>query len=234
MTSRSVPRHLIVTLVTTGSIALWSLDQKVFWVGAALKTLTTLLLFPVLGSVDTPMRRKVAFGLVFSVIGDVALLIDAPLAFKVGLGAFLITHVAYISALHSVTVRGVRPVVTAVLGLAASVCTVVLAYPRAAAGGVAIPVAVYAGVLTTTLVVASATVGGPLRQANWAALGALLFYIADTSIAIKVFVPTIVLPHPVLFTTGLYWVGQYLIVAAVRAGVKPGAIPTQRQPPPKA
>jgi hypothetical protein len=51
-------------------------------------------------------------------------------------------------------------------------------------------------------------------------LGALLFYIADTSIAIKVFVPAIALPHPALFTTGLYWVGQYFIVAAVRAGLK--------------
>lgn len=220
MKSRSVPPVLTISMVVTGLIALWSLDQRVFWVGAVSKTLTTLLLFFVLGSLDTPMRRRVAVGLVFSVIGDVALLFDEPVWFKVGLGAFLVTHLCYILALRPVTVSSMRPVVTAVLGLAATACTVVLAYPRVAAGGVAIPVAVYAGVLTVTLVTASATVGGPLRKATWAALGALFFYVADTSIAIKVFVPTIVLPHPVLFTTGLYWVGQYLIVAAVRAGVK--------------
>jgi uncharacterized membrane protein YhhN len=130
MTSRSVPRALTLTMVVTGLIALWGLDQKVFWVGAIFKTVTTLALFAVLGTIDSPMRRKVALGLVFSVIGDVALLIDRPVWFKVGLGAFLITHVFYILALRPVTVPSIRPVVTAVLGAAATVGTVVLSYPR--------------------------------------------------------------------------------------------------------
>lgn len=220
MTSRSVPLNLTLTMVVTGLIALWGLDQKVFWLGAVFKTLTTLLLFAVLGAVDTVMRRKVAAGLAFSLIGDVALLSSAPLFFKVGLAAFLVTHLFYIFALRPVTVRSGWPILAAVLGVAASVGTVVLAYPRASAAGVAIPVAAYAAVLTGTLVTASATIGGPLRKPKWAAVGALLFYLADTSIAIKSFVPSIVLPHPVLFTTGMYWVGQYLIVAAVRAGVE--------------
>jgi uncharacterized membrane protein YhhN len=220
MKSRSVPLLLTLAMVATGLAALWGLDQNVFWLGAVFKTLTTLLLFLVLGLIDSPMRRKVCVGLAFSLIGDLALLSSEPLWFKVGLGSFLVTHVCYILALRPVTVRSIRPVLTAVLGIAATVCTILLAYPRASAGGVAIPVAVYAGVLTVTLVTASATVGGPLRKAPWAAAGALLFYLADTAIAIKSFVPTIVLPHPVLFTTGLYWVGQYLIVAAVRIGVK--------------
>lgn len=220
MASRLVPTALTLTMAVTGLVALWGLDQKVFWVGAVFKTLTTLFLFLVLGRTDSAMRRKVALGLVFSVIGDLALLSQEPLWFKVGLGAFLVTHLLYIAALRPVAVWGKRPMLTAVLGVVATATTVALAYPRAAAGGVAIPVAVYASVLTVTMVTASATIGGRLIQARRAALGALLFYLADTSIAIKVFVPDVTLPHPVLFTTGLYWIGQYLIVAAVRAGVR--------------
>lgn len=207
-------------MLVTGIVALWGLDQRVFWVGAVFKPVTTLWLFPILGRLRTAMHRKVAVGLVFSLLGDGALLRVEPLWFKVGLGAFLVTHLCYIAALWPVTVRGLRPVVTAFLATVATLCVLVLAYPRAAAAGVAFPVTIYAIVLSGTLVTASATAGGPMRKSEWAALGALLFYLADVSIAVKTFVPSLVLPHPALFTTGLYWIGQYLIVAAVRAGTK--------------
>lgn len=214
----SVPRSLTGVMAVSGLVALWGLDQAIFWVGAPFKVLTTLLLFGVLGAVDVPLRRKVALGLVFSVIGDIALLGKGGLWFQLGLAAFLVTHLLYVAAFFPFTVRSLRPWVTAILGLCASATTVSLAYPVASKAGVAVPVAIYAAVLTATLVTANATVGGPLVRSRWAALGALLFYIADTSIAVKSFVPTIVIPHPVLLTTGLYWVGQYLLVATARAG----------------
>jgi len=220
MKDRAVPRVLTWSMLVTGAIALWGLDQRVFGVGAVFKVVTTLCLFPILGPLRTAMHRKVAVGLVFSVLGDAALLRSEPLWFKVGLGAFLVTHLCYIAALQPVAVRGLRPIVTACLVMVATLCTLVLAYPRASAAGVALPVAVYASVLSATLVTASATAGGPMSKPGWVALGALLFYLADMSIAIKTFVPSFALPHPVLFTTGLYWIGQYLIVAAVRAGLK--------------
>lgn len=218
MSTRRVPKLLPRLMVASGAIALWGLDQDVLVVGAVFKTVTTALLFWVLGSPQSALQRKVRLGLVFSLIGDIALLGRQGIWFQVGLAAFLVTHLCYTSGLWPYARRGLRPIVTAVLGVLASAATVTLAYPVASQKGVAIPVAVYSAVITATLVLANASVGGRLRRASGIALGALLFYIADTSIAINVFIPTITLPHPVLFTTGLYWVAQYLIVSGVRAG----------------
>jgi uncharacterized membrane protein YhhN len=217
---RSVPPLLTGAMIASGSTALWGLDQEVFWLAAIFKPLTTLLLFLVLGRVDTPLRRKLRWGLVFSLIGDVALLGKGAFWFPLGLAAFLVTHLCYIAAFFPVTVRSWRVGVTAVLGAAGAGVTLVLAYPGAALAGVGVAVGVYSFVLTGMLVTVSGTVGGPLRRAPLAALGALLFYIADVSIAFNVFVPSISLPHPVLFTTGLYWIGQYNIMKAARAGVR--------------
>lgn len=217
MSTRSEPKLPWLMLVT-GAIALWGLDQNVFIVGAVFKTVTSALLFLVLGHPQSKLQRKVRLGLVFALIGDVALLGKQGIWFQMGLAAFLVTHLCYIAALWPYAKLGVRPIVTGVLAAAASAITVTLAYPVASQKGVAIPVAIYSAVLSGTVVLANASIGSKLRRASGIAAGALLFYIADTSIAVNVFIPTVVLLHPVLFTTGLYWIGQYLIVAGVRAG----------------
>lgn len=217
MSTRPVPQLSWLMLVT-GAIALWGLDQNVFVVGAVFKTLTSALLFVVLGRPQSRLQRKVRLGLVFALIGDVALLGKEGLWFQLGLGAFLVTHLCYIAGFLPYAKIGLRPIVTGVLAVVAALTTFTLAYPVASEKGVAIPVAIYSAVLSGTVVFTNATIGGKLRHAFRIALGALFFYVADTSIAVKVFIPTIVLPHPVLFTTGLYWVGQYLIVAGVRGG----------------
>lgn len=212
-------RLLTVAFYGSAVLGLVGLDQGIFWLGAVFKTLTTLLLFPVLGVPNTPLRKKLFVGLAFSLIGDVALLFDGGTPFMLGLGAFFITHIAYILAFFSVAVKSQRPVIVFCLGLAASTVTVWLSFPVASTQGIAIPVAVYALALTVMLTSAHATVGGRLLAAERAAWGALLFYVADSSLALNAFVPTVHIPHPFLLTTGVYWLGQFWIAFAGRAGL---------------
>lgn len=228
---RSVPPLLTSAMAVSGLIALWGLDQGPFWLGAVFKPATTVCLFLVLGRADIPLRRRLRWGLVFSLLGDLALLGAGPMWFRVGLGAFLVAHLFYIAAFAPFATWTRRLAVTAALGLVGAVTTNVLAYPRAAELGVFAAVLVYSAVLTAMLVTVNGTVGSALREAPRAALGALLFYLADMSIAVKVFIPQLPLPHPVLFTTGLYWVGQYFIAAAARAGVRDGAGGRSRRTP---
>lgn len=205
----------------SGALAVWAMDQGVFWLEATLKPLTTLLLFAVIGQPNTRLRRTTALGLVFSLLGDVALLGRTGIWFQAGLGAFLITQVCYVRAFFPFARRRRKLLGVALLGLGASIVTVLIARPEATRAGVAVPVAVYAAALTATLVVCNATLGGPLREARSAALGAALFYFADLCIAINVFVPWFDLPHPAVFTTGVYWIGQYHIALAARVGANP-------------
>ncbi len=191
-------------MVAAGAAAVWAMDQKVAWAAATFKPLTTVLLFAVVGARDSSLRRRVALGLVFSLIGDVALLGQDGVWFQVGLGAFLVTHICYIVAFLPFWAFQWHTAVVAAVGVLASATTVVLAYPEALKVGVAIPVVVYAAAITGTLVTCSAAIGGRLTLAKTAAFGAALFYAADTCIAVNVFVPWLTLPHPAVFTTGVY------------------------------
>lgn len=225
---RSVPPLLTASIVVSGALGLWGLDRQMTSVGATFKPLTTLLLFLVLGKADIPLRRKLRWGLAFCVLGDIALLGKSPVAFQCGLAAFLVTHLFYIAAFRSFAVASSRAWMSVVFGVTVGGAVVYLAFPQASARGVAGPVVVYSVILTAMMVTLSAAARGPLRNGTAAAVGAVLFYLADVSIALEVFVPWLRIPHPVLFTTGLYWIGQYEIMKAGRAGVKDVAMMRDR------
>jgi len=55
-------------------------------------------------------------------------------------------------------------------------------------------------------------VGGPLLMAPFAAVGAILFYVSDSSLAINKFRRPI--PHVALLAFGVYWLGQLGIAIA--------------------
>jgi alkenylglycerophosphocholine hydrolase len=215
---RGVPPALALSVVMSGVVGLWGTTSEVFWVAVVFTPLTTALLFAVLGRPNSPLRRKLALGLVFSLVGDVALLGKEGIWFQAGLAAFLVTHVCYVAALFPYTVRRWRTAAIAVLATSASVGTVVWAYPQAEIAGVGLALVVYAAALTATVVVASATLGGALTKAVHAAVGATLFYLADACLALEAFVPSVALPWAPLFTTGVYWIGQYNIAVAGRWG----------------
>jgi uncharacterized membrane protein YhhN len=218
--SLEVPRLLPAVMLLTGTCAIWAMDTGSTWVAALFKPLTTVLLFFVLGKVSDSLRRKVAIGLAFSLLGDVLLLGKTGIWFQLGLAAFLVTHACYIYAFIPFFVWHARVFFVGLSSSMASVATLVGAHSEATKAGVFLPVAVYAAAITGTLITSSATVGSALSRGRAASLGALLFYLADTCIALDVFVPALSLPHPAVFTTGVYWIGQYYITLAARAGMR--------------
>ena len=120
-----------------------------------------------------------------SAVGDVALLWDSNRAFMVGLAAFLLAHIAYVIAFLGVAVWSPHVAVVAVIVTASSLLLLRATW-KGAAGLHAATIA-YAVVISAMVVTAWATIGGPLAMAPVAAVGAVLFYISDSSLALNRF-----------------------------------------------
>ena len=180
---------------------------------AVAKPATTIALWFVLGRPASLPGWLVAVGIGFALVGDVALLFTAPVAFMVGLGAFLVTHVLYIVAFTHVGV--LTPLVVVVAVVMAGVTTLVVRAVWAGAAGLRAPLCAYAAALATMMVSTWSSLGGPLGgAAAFAAAGGTLFFIADASLALDKFRRPI--PHAPVLTMGVYWLGQLGIVLAMR------------------
>ncbi len=200
------------TLSTLGAAADWVELHQAF------KPLTMLLmmawvlmrLLAVGGVTRRAVWLLVALGA--SCVGDVLLMLRGQ--FVAGLIAFLCAHLAYIALFRSdAPTLGHR---RAVMGTLAAGLTM---YGVLLAGGLPtdlrVPVAVY--VLVISLMAAQAIgraatmQGEPSRQAAWGvALGALLFMLSDTLLAINRFVTPLPLSAVWVLTT--YYAAQFMIV----------------------
>lgn len=154
--------------------------------------------------------RLVVVGLALSAVGDVVL--DWPFdLFVPGLVSFLLGHLAYIVAFTlEEPVPGLsKAVVPAVFGLAAFA----VVYPGL--GDMLIPVAFYVIVICTMLWRAWVFESGESSRAGKLALvGAALFVLSDTALAINRFrLPFSAAPYIIIF---LYWAGQLGITLSVR------------------
>jgi uncharacterized membrane protein YhhN len=154
--------------------------------------------------------------LVFGLLGDIALLFteegsaDAP--FLVGLGSFLVGHVAY---LVGFTVHGVRGL-HLLAGLLVVAGVTVLALPRVLRGanaadgpGLATIVGVYGGVL------GAMTVLGIGTTAVLTALGALLFLTSDLTLAWDRFVQPL-LRGPLLVIVTYHLAQLFIVIGLIR------------------
>jgi uncharacterized membrane protein YhhN len=120
-----------------------------------------------------------SLGILFSWAGDVALAAPGDLGFLVGLGFFLLAHIAYITLfLRKLRMRRLRPV--ALVYLAWWVALVVVLGPHL--GSLLIPVALYGLVLG-----AMGAIG--LSCNRWIAIGGALFVISDTLLGLNRFLP---------------------------------------------
>lgn len=142
--------------------------------------------------------------LVFSLVGDVALMLPANL-FVAGLGAFLLAHLAYIVDFE----------VAWAARLLWLVVIVALSSPLAAriirsVNDTTLQPAVGVYILIISLMVASAVASGSLL----AAAGALLFFSSDAVIAWNRFVRPVAWAQPVIMVT--YHVGQLALATALR------------------
>ena len=166
----------------------------------------------VLGATDTTAGLWLLVALVLGLAGDVFLLGDSDTRFQLGLGAFLLGHLAF---LVSFTRLGLDPAswawvawVVLLVCLLATRQVAPATYMRAG-WPLAGPVALYTIVIGAMVIVAFDT-GEPLI-----AVGATVFAASDSILAVNRFVrPVAWAPVAVMVT---YHVGQALIVAGVLA-----------------
>lgn len=180
---------------------------------AVFKPLTTTLLLAVVGAPDSRFAALVVGGIILSVLGDTALLWPGNKPFMVGLSLFLLAHLAYVVAFIGVGVWSTHVPIVALATIATTAFTMRLMWRGA--GALRAPLFVYGSIITLMVITASATLGGALAsRAPWAAVGAVLFYISDTSLGLDRFRAKI--PHAPVLTMGIYWLGQLGIAIAAR------------------
>lgn len=133
----------------------------------------------------TRERRWLVPALVFSAAGDFLLALPwwQP-SFVLGLAAFLLAHLCFLTALYPLARRS--PVRLAAAGVVVVACVALLVWfwPRLLEQGMAAPVVVYMGVLVA-MVCAALLARLPTP---WTALGAVCFAVSDGMIGISKFV----------------------------------------------
>ena len=150
-----------------------------------------------------PVRRDarlLALGLAFSTAGDVLLDLN-PQFFVFGLGAFLLAHITYICVFLRNRSAGIRldPARLAAVLLIVALSATLSAWIVPSVGSLAVPVVFYICAITT--MVCTAILG---RFHHWVAIGAVLFLISDSLLAIDKF------KTPVPLRDYLVWITYYL------------------------
>lgn len=178
-----------------------------------LTTLTKPLLIPLLAvAVLWPLRRSpsraatlLLCALLFSWLGDLALLVPGDIWFLLGLVLFLLAHVAYI-ALFSSAVGAGRPRLWSVVFGAWLAALILILAPHL--GGMLVPVVVYGVVICTMAVVAT-------RCGATVTAGATLFLLSDSLLAVNMFVAEIEIPAIDFLIMLTYLAGQGLIAVGI-------------------
>lgn len=205
---------LTLPIAVSAALTLWAEHRgrrRAFYVLKPLTTVLILLLAAMaLDPVSSSYRRLVCAGLLFSLAGDVFLMLPRD-RFVAGLASFLVAHLFYIAAFAAQPARLGAPLV--LLALVAYGGWLLRAlWPRL--GALRAPVAVYAAVLLVMAWTASArgTRVGSL-PALMAALGAGLFVASDSVLAWERFRERHAYGQAVVL--GTYYAAQWLIASSV-------------------
>ncbi len=155
--------------------------------------------------VRAPVREWLALALLFSAGGDIALELDRRRYFVLGLGLFLVGHLAYVGAFASAWSPG-----AATRWLAALTLTIAALYgwrlwPRL--GAYRWPVVAYVAAIAAMNIAAAGRAGAP----DLVYFGALSFLVSDALIGIDRFLRPIPARDRLIMAT--YYLGQGLIIA---------------------
>jgi alkenylglycerophosphocholine/alkenylglycerophosphoethanolamine hydrolase len=198
-----MPAGLVLFGLLGAAGFLWMDGQHPFWFAVLLKPI------PVLTMAGAQLWARperhpgwMVLGLLLSAVGDVLLELPGDL-FVPGLVAFLLAHCAYV--VHFWVRRPVLAPVRAIPFLLFGM--VMFAWLAPGLGALALPVGLYAFVLSTMAWRASALVGRGPPVAAWLALGgALLFVTSDALLAANRFQGPV--PYASLLVILTYWLGQ--------------------------
>jgi uncharacterized membrane protein YhhN len=180
-----------------------------------LKPLTTLLIIGLALTQDAELylvpfyRPLVAAGMVFSLVGDVLLMLPRD-RFVAGLVAFLVAHLLYIVAF---TFDGVRTTWWIAFPLAAYAVVLLRTLLPHVAARLKAPVKVYAGVLLAMAWMALERGAAGLPGGAFAAAGALLFVASDSALATDRFARRFRGAEAVVL--GTYFAAQTLIALSI-------------------
>jgi uncharacterized membrane protein YhhN len=159
-------------------------------------------------------------GLLFSLLGDVLLMISSEHTFLFGLFAFLLAHVSYITGfreeLTTVTAWSLILAGFIAINVARLLRRIVVAMRIRGESRLVTPVILYGAVISVMLYAAMSTMSNPAWRANPAALvslGAFLFCASDAVLAWNKFVSPVKTERVLNIT--LYYLGQMGLVAGV-------------------
>ena len=226
-----------MTAVAGALLALTLLIALADWVAVAvdrrpleyvLKPATMVALGAVVLALDLPggqLRWWYLAAIVFSLAGDVFLMIALDRFFIFGLVAFLLAHIAYVIGfnipLPEFSAWGLVFAVIVSLGGARIIRRIVAALASNGQSAMRTPILIYSLVISLMLLSAMMKLSDLTWNANAAALvslGALLFYISDILLAWNKFVAPI--QHGRIYNIAAYHLGQIMLIAGVIAQFK--------------
>lgn len=174
---------------------------------------------PIKGSV---LRKSVATGLMFSLLGDTLLLF--PGMFLYGLGAFLMTHICYIIAFkltqnHTINLMKVNFVKIFLYNLPIYIAAAFVYYlVQSNLYELKIPVIIYIMVIVMMVTISRERFGRTNASSFWQVfVGALLFFTSDGILALNRFFQPI--EDAGVMIMGLYMVAQLLILMGIRSHI---------------
>jgi uncharacterized membrane protein YhhN len=155
-------------------------------------------------------ERWIVVGLVLGAAGDVALLGKSSRAFLLGLGAFLLGHIAYIVAFAELAPPSTWPDIRAIVPLVVGGTALRLLWPRL--GEMRVPVIAYVLAIVTMMaaaIAAARVTAVPELNRTLLVTGAALFFVSDLAVARDKFVGASFINRA--WGLPAYYAGQLLI-----------------------
>jgi len=162
----------------------------------------------------TKTRRTMLVALTFSLIGDILLMFDNVSSnyFLTGLASFLIAHFMYIMVFLEKRNNLLKPIPFIALLLVYALGFLYLLFDGL--GYMFLPVVIYVLAILTMAITASLRKGNvPTISYNLVLVGAILFVISDSFIAINKFYSALPNEHVMIMST--YALAQYCIVMGI-------------------
>lgn len=132
------------------------------------------------GVLETRFGRAILAGLILSMVGDMALISPSREFFLVGLSAFLLAHIAYITGFVGYGQDRRRVLIAAGPVVVAAVAVLAWMMPYAS-DGLAMPVRIYTAVISLMLITAFGAQAAGASKLIVA--GAIMFFLSDLSVA---------------------------------------------------